>query len=270
MNSVSKTDTEKPLESNAGKDSSVKRVPAVRRAAAILWELSDRSTPMNLSQISRAVDVIPSTCLHILRELASARLVAYDESSKTYQLGAGIADLAKSAAHLNNFAELARPRLQSLADRFNVTATATSKIGDHHLGLTAFANPPSAISIRVTLGGRAPLLSGASGRCFAAFGGMSEERIRRAFNRVKWERPIDFETWHAQVEKARIEGYAEDWGGFVKGVSTMAVPVFSPDGSVSHTIGVFAIDAQLTAENRIEIFRALRQTADDIQARLIA
>ena len=47
--------------------SQVKRVPAVRRAASILWELADGSTPMNLSQISRAVDVIPSTCLHILR-----------------------------------------------------------------------------------------------------------------------------------------------------------------------------------------------------------
>ena len=46
----------------------VKRVPAVRRAA-LLWELSDRAAPMNLSQASRAVGVIPSTCLHILREL---------------------------------------------------------------------------------------------------------------------------------------------------------------------------------------------------------
>ena len=64
----------------------VKRVPAVRRAGAILWELSNRAAPMNLSQASRAVGVIPSTCLHILRELVSARLVSYDSNSKTYQL----------------------------------------------------------------------------------------------------------------------------------------------------------------------------------------
>ena len=65
-------------------------MPAVRRAASILWELADGSTPMSLSQISRAVDVIPSTCLHILRELATARFVSYDPGSKTYQLGSGI------------------------------------------------------------------------------------------------------------------------------------------------------------------------------------
>ena len=146
----------------------VKRVPAVRRAGAILWELSNRAAPMNLSQASRAVGVIPSTCLHILRELVSARLVSYDSKSKTYQLGSGIHDLAKSALKVNHFSELAKSRLQVIANTFNMTATATSKADDQHLALTAFANPPSSISIRVSLGGRVPLFSGASGRIFAA------------------------------------------------------------------------------------------------------
>lgn len=249
-------------------ESSIKRVPAVKRAAAILWELADRSTPMNLSQISRSVGVIPSTCLHILRELVSARLVSYDLNSKTYQLGSGINDLAKSATRLNNFAELVKPRLQSIAKRFNMTVTATSKIDDQHLALVAFANPPHSISIKVTLGGRAPLMSGASGRCFAAFGGMSEKQIRQNFGKVKWVHPIDYEQWTAQVEQSKIDGYSQDREGFVEGVTAIAVPVFMPDGSVSHTIGVIAITAQLEARSREEIVLALKQAAEDINTRL--
>lgn len=261
---VSKTELDDVTEAREPTSTSVKRVPAVRRATAILWELADRATPMNLSQISRAVDVIPSTCLHILRELVSARLVSYDAGSKTYQLGSGINDLARSAVKLNSFADLVQPRLQAIANRFDMTTTATSKVDDQHLALTAFANPPNTISIRVTLGGRVPLTSGASGRVFAAFGGLSEKQIMRNFQKVKWVRPIDYETWKSQVDRALIEGYAEDREGFVEGVSTLAVPVYNPDGSVSHTIGVFAINSQLETSSRQDILDALRQAADDI------
>lgn len=261
---VRKTELEDMTGPKAPKAPSVKRVPAVRRATAILWELADRATPMNLSQISRAVDVIPSTCLHILRELVSARLVSYDPGSKTYQLGGGINDLARSAVKLNSFADLVKPHLQSIATRFNMTVTATSRVDDQHLALTAFANPPNAISIRVTLGGRVPLTSGASGRIFAAFGNLSEKQIKRNFEKVIWVHPIDYETWKSQVDHVLVEGYAEDREGFVEGVSTLAVPVYSPDGSVMHTIGVFAISSQLETSSRQEILDALRQAADDI------
>lgn len=246
--------------------SSSKRVPAVRRAAAILWELSERSTPMNLSQISRAVGIIPSTCLHILRELVVARLIAYDASAKTYQLGAGLLELANSASGLNTFADQAKPRLQALANRFDMTATATSRIDDRHLALVAFANPPKSISLRVTVGGRVPLLSGASGRVLAAFGRMSEDQMRLNLAKVKWVRPIEFEAWLEQVEKTRQDGYAEDLEGFSEGVSTIQVPIFDPDGGVSHTIGVLGISAQITEENRDEIVAELKQASSQISA----
>ena len=247
----------------------VKRVPAVRRAGAILWELSNRAAPMNLSQASRAVGVIPSTCLHILRELVSARLVSYDSNSKTYQLGSGIHDLAQSALKANHFSELAKPRLQGIANTFNMTATATSKADDQHLALTAFANPPSPISIRVSLGGRAPLFSGASGRIFAAYGNMSEKQIRHNFNQINWVKPIAFTRWVLQVQEAKSKGYAIDQEEFMVGVSAIAVPVYTPENFVLHTIGVLAINSQLKKTKRIEVINLLKETSQDISMNLI-
>lgn len=81
---------------------------------------------------------------------AAARLVSYDVNSKTYQLGTGLVELAKSATRLNDFADIARPRLQALASRFNMTATATSKTDDQHLALVAFANgSPNGLRLEV-------------------------------------------------------------------------------------------------------------------------
>ena len=41
-----------------------------------------------------------------------------------------------------------------------------------------------------------------------------------------------------------------------------------PDGSVSHTIGVYAITAQLEAIDRGELVSALKQSAEDINRRM--
>lgn len=254
--------------SSSQKGSSVKRVPAVRRSMAILWELADAVSPMNLSHISRAVGVIPSTCMHILRELVLARLVSYDTVSKTYELGMGIQDLAQSSAKLKSFATIVKPRLQLIANQFNMTATATSKVDDKHLALTAYANPPNTISIKVTLGGRVPVTSGASGRVLAAFGGMSEKQIRQNFDKVKWVRPIDYKVWRSQVDQVVKDGYAEDKEGFVQGVSTLSVPVYNRDRTVSHTIGVFAINSQLEAANHKKILESLWAVADYIHHNL--
>jgi DNA-binding IclR family transcriptional regulator len=102
----------------------------------------------------------------------------------------------------------------------------------------------------------------------AAFGTMSEKQIRQGFAKVKWVGPVDYETWMKQVAQTRVDGYAEDREGFVEGVSTLAVPIFMPDGSVSHAIGVFAITAQLEAIEREEIVSALRRTAEEITRHL--
>lgn len=261
---MNKTD----ISEKSSQGSSVKRVPAVRRAADILWALAARPTPMNLSQISRAVNIIPSTCLHILRELVAARLISYDVNTKTYQLGSGIADLAKSATYLYQFADVARPQLQEIANRFAMTATATSRIDDQHLALVAFANPPNGISVSVTLGGRAPLVSGAAGRCFAAFGGLSEKQIASIFAKIQWDNPIDYETWRREVEQAKVDGYSVDRENFVAGVSAIAVPVIVPGQPVMNTVGVYAITAQLQRTDLNMIVAALKQTADNLSSRL--
>ena len=42
-------------------------MPAVVRAVAMLRLLSNSPIPLGVNQIARELDIIPSTCLHILR-----------------------------------------------------------------------------------------------------------------------------------------------------------------------------------------------------------
>jgi DNA-binding IclR family transcriptional regulator len=102
----------------------------------------------------------------------------------------------------------------------------------------------------------------------AAFGGMSEKQIRQNFDKVKWVRPIDYQVWRSQVDQVIKDGYAEDKEGFVQGVSTLSVPVYNRDQTVSHTIGIFAINSQLESANHKKILEALWEVADYIHQNL--
>jgi len=246
------------------------RAPAVRRAASILWLLADRAGAMSLSQISRSLDIIPSTALHILRELVSARLVSYDSEQKIYRLGQGIIDLAQIAIKTDSFVEIARPHLQAIASSFNVSTTATAGVDENHVALVDFVTPPDAVYINLTVGGRVPTFSGAAGRCIAAYSGKTEAQLQRAFSKIRWNRPLTFKKWISQVRSAKKEGIAEDVGYFALGVTTLAVPVFSPNGDVTRVIGTVSITAQLEAMKKSELIAALKAAAQDISGHLMS
>jgi DNA-binding IclR family transcriptional regulator len=245
-----------------------KSVPAVKRAAAILSLLANEGRAMTLSQIAHAVDVLPGSCLQILRELAQVRLLAFDPAHKTYRLGPGLVDLARAVMRQDPFAESAQPYLKEIAEAYGMTAFATAATDEDHFACVALAQPPVSMSLNVTLGGRVPLLSGAAGRCFAAFGAYPKARLRRSFAKVRWEIPMSFEQWLADVEDVQRLGYSEDAGAFARGVTTIAVPVFAHDDSVRGSIGVGVISAQLDGRLKTRLIQHLKKAARGIGAQL--
>src|SRR5690606_34190621 len=81
----------------------IRAVPAVTRAVAILRLLDRADAPMGVNAIARELDLVPSTCLHILRALTEEELVAVDPATKRYTLEAGIVSLARRALRRDSF-----------------------------------------------------------------------------------------------------------------------------------------------------------------------
>ena len=74
----------------------VRAVPAVTRAAAILRLLGRHRAPMGVKAIADALGLVPSTALHILRALVAEELVRVDPLTKQYTLGPGLLSLART------------------------------------------------------------------------------------------------------------------------------------------------------------------------------
>lgn len=243
-----------------------REVPAVRRAVAILWHLGRHSEGLALSKIARELDMLPSTCLHILRELAAARLVAFEANGKTYRLGTGLLTLARQLAHQNPLVQAAQPVLNRLSREFAVGASSQERDGEDDMVVVAAASvlPGDMVSP----GGRSALFTSASGRLMAAFGDFPADELRRRFSRVRWQDPPKFDDWLHNLPDVRRLGFAIDEGNFRRGITAIAAPLFDASGRVSQTISVTAITAQLDARTRKKLATAVKEAAREIMRAL--
>src|SRR6478752_10132490 len=95
----------------------IRAVPAVTRAAAILRLLAHARAPMGVKAIAQALELVPSTGLHILRALVAEELVRVDPATKQYSLGSGLISLARTALEGDDFPSRVQPRLDDLSRR---------------------------------------------------------------------------------------------------------------------------------------------------------
>ena len=96
-------------------------VPAVSRAIAILRLLGRSGEPIGVKAIAQSLEMVTSTCLHILRVLVDEELVKVDDA-KRYSLGAGMLSLARSVIEFNRFPAAVQPVLDRLSKTWGVTA----------------------------------------------------------------------------------------------------------------------------------------------------
>jgi DNA-binding IclR family transcriptional regulator len=243
------------------------QVPAVTRAVAILQLLARSGEPLGVNAVARALNVQPSTCLHILRALAAETLVAVDPATKRYALGLGLVTLARRALATNDFPERAQPMIERLATAYGVTAVALELDGREHMVFVAMARASAAFSIHVSVGSRLPALLSATGRCVAAFSGLSVGELERRFRRLRWESPPSFEQWLKQVETARREGIGIDKGQYARGITVVSAPVFDLSGRVRRALSVVGLSGRLRGATLERLKRDLRQAAGELSER---
>lgn len=241
-------------------------VPAVSRAIAILRLLAREAEPLGVNAIARALGLIASTCLHILRVLTAEGLVAFDPVTKRYRLGAGVVALARSALAQDGFAGAAQPELDRLARRHGVTAIGVQVIGLEHIVVVAISRSDHAVRVHVDIGSRFPALLSATGRCIAAFGGHAWSALERRFRGLRWDRAPSWHAWRAEVAATRARGYAVDEGHYIRGLTVIAAPVIDATGAVGHVVVVVGVSEQLRKIGVEALGREIRAIAGGLSS----
>lgn len=254
----------------AKKPPRIREVPAVTRAVAILRLLGRTKEPMNVKSIADALDLVPSTCLHILRALTAEKLLSFDPASKRYRLGAGMLALARSVQETDHFAQLVQPMLDDTSRQWSVTAIGVEIVDLNQMVVTALSRSQLPFRLHVDVGSRFPGLISATGRLVAAFGAHSKQEIQEHFSRLRWQQPLSFDEWWQEVEIARARGYSLDKGNYIAGITLLAVPVLDAHGHISHTLVAASILNQLTDDDTEALILELRRHADELSRQLFS
>jgi DNA-binding IclR family transcriptional regulator len=243
------------------------QAPAVTRAVAILDVLSESREPLGVSAIARKIDLIPSSCLHILRALVESGVVRCD-AEKRYSLGPRLLVLAKQLLRRGGFNTVATPSLQLLARDFGVTAIGVRCYGLDPLAVVALAHPDRPWHLHLDIGDVFPALTSASGRCLAAFGGLARADLAEAFGAARWERPPSQREWFAQVDETRRRGYSVDDGYFMQGVIVIGAPVLMTNAPLEYVLTVAGIREQIQSLGIDTVAAALLEVAQRIATQL--
>lgn len=256
-----------PAETKAPSKPAIRSVPALSRGIAVLRLLASSPAPLGVHDIARHLQLVPSTCLHILRVLVSERLIAVDPATKKYTVSSGLVALARSALRQNALPQLAQSDLKAVSSRYGATAIVVEASGLEHMTVVALARNRSPLQIHVDIGSRFPALISATGRCVAAFGDYPWPEIKAKFQKLKWDVPLTLAEWRDEIEATRQCGFAVDDGRYILGVSIVAAPILMPDDTVSALVLVGVSEAMRQA-GLTRIGQDLRERATQLSRRL--
>ena len=91
-----------------------------------------------------------------------------------------------------------------------------------------------------------------------------EEYLRAQFEKVKWQDPMRFTQWQAEVRAVRARGVAIDEGRYRKGFTVVAVPIVMAGAPVDKFMSALVVTEQLSDRARRDLVRALQGAADEV------
>lgn len=234
----------------------------------ILRLLGRSDEPLGVNSIARKLDLIPSTALHILRVLMTEELVAFDPSTKRYELSVGILSIARSALRRNSFVQIVQPAIDDLATRYNVTMLGVEMLNLNHMVVVAMSPSSLPVRLHADLGSRFPALISATGRCLVAFGTHKIRDIEARFSQLRWAKPPTFKEWQQQIEQVAKDGFSADEGQYIAGVSILAVPIFNGQQKMTHTIVCIGLQDQIQQIGVRELASEMMTRAREIERAL--
>jgi DNA-binding IclR family transcriptional regulator len=242
----------------------VRAVPAVSRAIAIMRLLGASETGLGVKAIADELDLIPSTCLHIVRALVEEGLLRFDAKTKHYSLGGGLVALARQVLSGGGFTYLVQPLLDQMAQKHNVIAMGvevTPKLSALVLALSRSDQP---FRLHTDVGSEFKTLESATGRLIAAHSGLGWSELQITFQSTQWDKAVSFDDWRIQVEQAKLQGWAIDRDSFMVGLTVVAVPIFDLQRNLSHTLVAAGLSAHMGEAQVVSVLADLQAAAQEV------
>ncbi|MWB78749.1 helix-turn-helix domain-containing protein [Pseudooceanicola sp. 216_PA32_1] len=244
-----------------------KYVGAVENAVRILRRLAQADESEGVAIVARETGMNVSTAFNILKTLTKERLVTFDAQTKSYAIGLGILELAAPMLGRNP-TDVIRPIMEQISADHSVLVALWTVTPTGRIVLTDRVVPTRVVHADMRQGARLPDLAGAIGRCIAAVRNPDRETLRDAYGTMRWQREPGFDAYWNDVQQARRDGFAFDFGNLFRGLSMAAVAIRDIEGAPRLGLSAISIADQIDEAGLRDAALALREAGHFIEANM--
>jgi DNA-binding IclR family transcriptional regulator len=251
-------------------------IQSVEVGFALLDVLAKAPGPLMLRDLASAAGMSAAKAHRYLVSFQRLSLVVQDANTR-YELGPATLRLGLATLSRLDAVKLARERLPTLMDQTGHTL-ALAVWGNRGPTLVHWQEAPLAMPVSLRLGDVMPLLSSATGRCFAAFiahGGAADKAQPMIEAELALARKLgrsDLPSTAAQVQAMNTETRDQGLGRVVNvllpGISGFCAPVFDADGHLALGVVSLGSTATLDTDWAGSVAQALREFAAQLSADL--
>lgn len=255
----------------AAKAQSRSGIQSIEVGAALLDVLSHSEAALGLSALSAAAGMSPSKAHRYLTSFIRVGLVLKDDATGHYDLGRMARALGLATLRRLDVVREAEQAMVELRDRLNENVVLA--VWDEGApAVIKIEESSRALSVRVRIGARLPLLASATGQCFAAYSApaMIAPFVSRELEpggpaaRLGIRR---FEDVERLLESVRKQGVACSIGRVLNGIAALSAPIFRYPRSLTAALTVVGF-GELDTAIPGPVSDALKNSVAKISARL--
>ena len=219
-------------------------IQSVEVGFGLLQALGEAPGPLMLRDLARAANMSAAKAHRYLVSFQRLALVVQDAASTKYDLGPAALKLGLASLSRLDAVKLARERVTLLMEDIGHTL-ALAVWGNHGPTIIHWEESPQAVTVNLRLGDVMPLLSSATGLCFAAhvpkeaIAGMLKDEMARAAKQGRSDVPTTQAEVRALLDDVRKRGAARVVDTLLPGIVGFCVPVFDSDGHMA--LGMVAL-----------------------------
>lgn len=252
-------------------------IQSVEVGFALLDVLANAPGPLMLRDLAAHADMSAAKAHRYLVSFQRLGLVVQDATSTRYELGPATLRLGLATLSRQDAVRLARERLPALTELIGQT-TALAVWGNHGPTLVHWQESPRAVPVNLRLGDVMPMLSSATGRCFAAFlgHGVGSDQARalithemaqaRAIGRQ--DVPTSTRQLEAMVRETREQGLGRVRNVLLPGIAGFCAPVFDAGGHLALGVVSLGSSASFDTDWSGPVAAAMRRMAGQLSADL--
>ncbi|HLB40124.1 MAG TPA: IclR family transcriptional regulator [Actinomycetota bacterium] len=211
---------------------------SVNRALTALELVADAGE-LGVSELGRQLGVHKATASRLAAVLADRGLLERDPSTERYRIGFGLVRLAGAAMSGLDLVRLARPILESLAERVREATNLGVRSGDDVVYVDQIAGSRAIVTVS-WVGKRTPMHCTSNGKVLLAWADEADrERVLAGELETFTEHTvIDPTALRRELNAIRTRGYAQALEELEEGLNAVAAPVRQADGRVIAALGV--------------------------------